>query len=145
MTAPAELLQNVAAALSPLPAVRVAWLFGSRIAGTATARSDLDVAVALARDLDDPERHRAVLLVIASLTDALGALGERADVVDVDRTDSGVAFRAIRDGRRVVCRSERERVAAEVRIARRYEDDAPRRALYRRAARAHAGAGGGRS
>ena len=139
------LLERVGAALAPVDPVRVAWVFGSHVTGGATARSDLDVAVALPRDLDDDARERLRRRIVAALTDALGALGERADVVDVDRTSSSVAFRAIRSGRRVLCRSESDRVAAEVRIARRYDDDAPRRELYRAAARRHAGASGGRS
>ena len=140
-----ELVQRVAAALAPLEDVRVVWLFGSQVKGGVTSRSDLDLAVVFRRDADDPERERARRRIVAVMTDALGALGERTDVVDVDLTSTSVAFRAITEGRRVVARSESERVAAEVRIARRYDDDAPRRELYRRAARAHAGAAGGRS
>ena len=122
-----DLVQRVAAALAPLDTVLVAWIFGSRIAGTATERSDLDVAVSLARHLDDDDRERARRRIVASLTDALGMLGERTDVVDIDRASSSVAFRAIREGRRLVCRSESDRVAAEVRVARRYDDEAEAR------------------
>jgi predicted nucleotidyltransferase len=141
---PEELTRRVAEALAPLDPVRVAWVFGSRIAGTATPRSDLDVAVVYPRDLDDAERERMRRRLVAALTGAMGSIGERTDVVDVDRASSSVAFRAIRDGRRALTRSEAERVAAQVRICRRHDDDAPRRALYRDAARQHAGARGGR-
>jgi hypothetical protein len=82
--------------------------------------------------------------IVTALTDAMGPIGERTDVVDVDRSNSSVAFRAIRDGRRALTRAEAERVAAQVRISRRYDDDAPKRALYRDAARQHAGTHGGR-
>jgi predicted nucleotidyltransferase len=133
-----DLLRRAAAALEPLDVVRVAWLFGSQATGRAGARSDLDVAVVHRRDLDDPAREQARRQIVAALTDALGRLGERADVVDIDRTGSAVAFRAIRDGRRLVARTESERVAAEVRVMRRYDDDAPRRALFRKAAQHHA-------
>jgi len=142
---PEEVTQRVGGALAHVEEVRVAWVFGSRIAGTATERSDLDIAVVLPRELDDPARERVRRRIVAALTDAMGALGERADVVDVDCASSAVAFRAIRDGRRAMARSESERVAAEVRIARRYDDDAPRREMFRRAARLHAGVVGGRS
>lgn len=144
MSPAAELLRGIAEALEPLDSVRVAWLFGSRVRGTATERSDLDLAVALGLGLDDVGRERVRRAIVGALTDALGALGERTDVVDIDRADGGVAFRALREGRRVLSRSESDRVAAEVRIARRYDDEAPRRALYREAARRHAGVGGGR-
>jgi predicted nucleotidyltransferase len=142
--APDELLRRVAEALAPLDAVRLAWVFGSRVRGGATDRSDLDVAVVFPRELGDAGRERVRRAIVAALTDALGAVGERADVVDLDFTSSGVAFRAIAEGRRALARSESERVAAEVRIARRYDDEAPRRELYRRAARNHAGGPGGR-
>src|SRR5260370_30032486 len=115
-----DLAQRVAAALAPLDEVLVAWIFGSQLAGSATERSDLDVAVSLPRDLDDDARELVRRRIVASLTEALGKLGERADVVDIDRTSSSVAFRAIREGRRVLSRSESNRGAAEVRAARRY-------------------------
>ncbi len=140
-----DLLKYVAAALAPLQEVRLAWVFGSQVRGGATPRSDLDVAVAFPRTADEAERERLRRRIVAALTDALGALGERTDVVDLERTSSSVAFRAIAEGRRVIVRSESERVACEARIARRYDDDGPRRELYRRAAREHAGAAGGRS
>lgn len=139
-----QLVQHVAAALAPLDSVRLAWVFGSQVKGGATPRSDLDVAVVFPHIADDAERERSRRRIVAVLTDALGALGERTDVVDLDHTSSSVAFRAIAEGRRVIVRSESERVATEVRIARRYDDDGPRRELYRRAAREHAGATGGR-
>jgi hypothetical protein len=52
--------------------VRVAWVFGSRAAGTATSRSDLDVAVVFARDLDGGARESARRRIVAALTDAMG-------------------------------------------------------------------------
>jgi predicted nucleotidyltransferase len=140
-----ELMRRIASAIDPIEDVRVAWLFGSQASGGATNRSDLDLAVAMGSDLGDEAREQVRRRIVGALTDALGALGERADVVDIDRTSSGVAFRAVRDGRRVLRRSESDRVAAEVRVARRYDDDAPRRSLYREAARRHAGGTGGRS
>jgi len=133
-----DLPERVGRALEPLDEVRVAYVFGSRAGGRARADSDLDVAVRLDPALDDLERGRAKLRIVAALTDALGAMGERTDVVDLDRASSSVAFRAIRDGRRVLEREARERVRLEAWIARRYDDDAPKRAIFRRAARAAA-------
>jgi len=49
--------------------------------------------------LDAGARLRVELDIVAALTDALGPVGERTDVVDLGRAGSGVAFRAIRDGR----------------------------------------------
>ena len=50
--------------------------------------------------LDAAGRLRVQLDIIAALTDALGALGERADVVDLGRAGSAIGFWAIRDGSR---------------------------------------------
>jgi predicted nucleotidyltransferase len=131
---PDELAATMASALAPLDRVRVGYLFGSHATGRARQDSDLDVGVVYAPELDEEERERLRRELVALLTDALGALGERADIVDLDAASSAVAFRAISDGKRLFARTERERVAVEVRVARRYDDEAPRRALYRRAA-----------
>lgn len=132
-------LEAVRGALAPLVQVRVAYVFGSRVAGTFHSESDLDLAVHLARGLDAEARHRTYLAVVAAVTDALGAVGERVDIVDLDEASSAVGFKAIQ-GVCVCARDPSERIAFEVRIARRYDDDAPYRALYRRAARARWGA-----
>lgn len=138
-----RLVAAVHDALEPIEEVRQAYVFGSRIAGKATATSDLDVAMKLDRRLEDAVRGPLELRIIAAVTDALGAVGERVDVVDLDRASNAVAFRAIRDGILALSRDHRERVRLEASIARRYDDEAPHRALFRRAARAAARRMGG--
>ncbi len=133
------ILDRIVRALSPLEAVRVAYVFGSTVSGTSRPDSDLDLAVALDVTLVARAKHRTLLAIVGALTDELGALGERVDVTDLAEADPAVAFKAIQ-GERVLSRDERERRLLEVLIARRYDDDAPRRALYRRAARARWGA-----
>lgn len=130
-----ELGFRLASALAPLGQVRVAWVFGSQVTGRARPDSDLDVAVAFPRSLDAAGRFQARLEIIAALTDAVGPLGERADVVDVDESDAAVAFAALSEGALVLARSEDERIEAAVRIMRRHSDDLPRRLLFREAAR----------
>jgi predicted nucleotidyltransferase len=130
-----DLDRRIHAALAPVDGVRLAYVFGSRARGAARADSDLDIAVAYPVEADGRARESLRRAAFAALVRELGALGEVADIVDVDAADSAVAFRAIHDGRRVLTRDERERVRIEVRIARRYDDDAPKRALFRRAAR----------
>lgn len=131
-----ELASAVAAALGPLTAVRVAYLFGSRAAGTARPDSDLDVAVAYERGASEATREATRRAVVGALTDALGRIGERTDVVDLDYADSAVAFHAVRDGRLLLARTESERVRIVSGVCSRYDDDAPKRALFRDAARA---------
>ena len=129
-----DLERSVAGALEPFEDVRVAYLFGSRARGTERADSDLDLAVRL-RAADVTGRAALTLDVIAALTDALGALGERVDLLDLDRAGNEVAFRVIRDGHCLVCRDHAERVQLEARIARRYDDERPYRMLFVQAAR----------
>jgi predicted nucleotidyltransferase len=130
-----ELVAAIHRALEPIEAVRVAYLFGSRARGAGRPESDLDLAVAFRPGTPDPEREAARRRIVTALAGALGAIGDRADVVDLERVDSGVAFAALRDGVRTLARSEPERVRLEAGIARRYDDEAPRRALFREAAR----------
>ncbi len=132
---PRELEADIVTALAPIEAVRVAYLFGSRARGDARKDSDLDIAVAFASDADTRSREQTRRVVVAALTDALGALGECADIVDLEEADSAVSFRAVQAGRLLLTRSLADRVRIETRVARRYDDDAPKRALFRRAAR----------
>jgi predicted nucleotidyltransferase len=120
------------------PQVRLAYLFGSRARGTARPDSDLDLAVYLSDATQAAERAALMLELLDALSRTLGPLGERVDLLDLDRVSSTVAFRVISDRRLVVCREPRERVTLEVRIARRYDDERPHRELFRRAARAAA-------
>jgi predicted nucleotidyltransferase len=130
-----ELEVRVGEALAPLEEVRLVYLFGSQVTGGSSSRSDLDVAIHFDPGLDEASRARTKLRVIAVLTDTLGPVGERVDIVDLARASSAVAFRAIRDGVCVLTRDERERVRLEAYVARRYDDERPHRALFRDAAR----------
>ena len=134
----AELEAKVSATLSCFPQIRLAYLFGSRARGTARPDSDLDVAVCFSETTQARERAALMLQLIEALSGTLGPLGERVDLLDLDRVSSTVAFPVIRDGRVLLCRAARERVALEARIARRYDDERPYRELFRRAALAAA-------
>jgi uncharacterized protein YutE (UPF0331/DUF86 family)/predicted nucleotidyltransferase len=127
VTASTPHLSALRAALSPLASLRAGYVFGSRVWGGARPDSDLDVGVVYAWGLGTSEREQARRHVLAQLSAELGELGERADLVDLYRTDSAVAFRAIREGVLVFARSSSDRVAVEVDVARRYDDEAPRR------------------
>lgn len=129
-----EVSRAIRAALAPIEQVQVAYVFGSRARGSERPDSDLDLAVAFPRELDDVERGRAKLKIIEALTMALGALGERTDIVDLDRAGSAVAFNAIANGRCAFMRNRAERVRLEARIARRYDDERLHRELVRAAA-----------
>jgi predicted nucleotidyltransferase len=128
------LVRAIRAALAAIPSIRVAYLFGSRARGAARPDSDLDIAIALPREMEDAERGRIKLQVIDALTASLGRLGELADIVDLDRAGSAVAFAAIAQGKCAYARDRADRVRLETRIARRYDDERPYRELMRAAA-----------
>jgi predicted nucleotidyltransferase len=132
--ADAALIEAATQALLPIETVRLAYLFGSRARGTARSDSDLDIAVAYASSTDPAQRERLRRQIVTALTDALGTVGERTDVVDLEFAPAEIAFAAIR-ATRLLARSEVERVRLEARIARRYDDEAPRREIFRAAAR----------
>jgi uncharacterized protein YutE (UPF0331/DUF86 family)/predicted nucleotidyltransferase len=131
---PDAIVRAIQETLAPIQSVQVAYLFGSRARGTARPDSDLDLAIALPRELDDAQRGRIKLEVIDALTATLGALGERADIVDLDRAGSAVAFAAIAQGRCAYVRDRPDRVRLEASIARRYDDERPYRELMHAAA-----------
>ena len=79
------------------------------------------------------------------MSDALGTIGERADVVDLGDCDPAVGFAAISEGVRVLERDVDERSAIVSYVARRYFDDEPRRALFRAAAVHHSTSSPGRT
>lgn len=132
-----DLAGRVGAALAKVPAIECAYLFGSRASGKARPDSDLDVAVVI-----DGDPIAALRAAGDALAEALGALGDRVDLVDLDRAGAAVAFSVIRHGVRVLDRQPSRRVRREAWIARRYDDEALRRAQLRAAALAHAAAMG---
>ena len=133
-----EVGQRIAQVLAPLTGVRVAWFFGSRAKGRARPDSDLDLLIAYDRHLNGGERGQLRRKIVYELAGALGRVGERADISDLHQVDSAVAFTAIAEGALVLERSKAERIAAQVYVWKRYDDDAPRRELFRKAALAAA-------
>ena len=132
----AELDAPIAAALRPFAELRVVYLFGSQLGDRARPDSDLDLALSFDRSIDATRRAELMLDLVVALTRALGPLGERADLLDLDRSSSTVGFRAIREGRCVFAREPAARIRLEATLARRYDDERTYRELFRKAARA---------
>jgi predicted nucleotidyltransferase len=76
--------------------VRLAVLFGSQVRGTATAESDVDVAVAFEPSLTAAERLEARVELTTALANALGT--NAVDVTDLDSVRPAVDVRAAETG-----------------------------------------------
>ena len=86
-------------------------------------------------DLDASGREVARRDVLDAMARTKELVDVMIDVVDLRRTDSAVAFTAVRDGVVVLARTKDERVETEVFVARSYDDDAYKRRLFEDAAR----------
>lgn len=129
-----EVGQKIAQVLAPLTGVRAAWFFGSRAKGRHRPDSDLDLLIAYDHRLNGAAREQLRRQIVYELAGLLGGAGERADISDLRDVDSAVAFTAVAEGELVLERSKPERMAAQVYAWRRYDDDALRRDLFRKAA-----------
>lgn len=129
-----DLLPALSSILSSQPGIANAYLFGSRAKGRERPDSDIDIAVDWASNLEADGKAAAENDLRAAFADALGELGERLDLVDLRAAGSTLGFRIIRDGKLILCRDRRAKVNLEASIARRYDDEAGYRQLFRQAA-----------
>jgi predicted nucleotidyltransferase len=107
-------------ALEKEPRVAYALLFGSEARGRSHAHSDVDVAIGVHRGERLGVRDLGAL--IASLE---SAAGQPVDVVLLDETAPGLAYRIFRDGVRVMVRDEQALKARLVRAILEYLDFKP--------------------
>jgi predicted nucleotidyltransferase len=80
--------------------VRLAVLFGSQVRGTATVRSDVDIAVAFEETLSATERLDTRIEVTTALVKTLGT--NDVDVTDLDSVRPEVGANALKTGTRLV-------------------------------------------
>jgi predicted nucleotidyltransferase len=108
-------LRTVLDGLAPGYGLRAAWLFGSEAKGTATARSDVDVAVMLEKALDIDRR--------IDMTDAISAsLGRQVDLVDIERSSPILMHQVLRDGLLLLDLDRFRRLMYECTVPSRYRD-----------------------
>jgi predicted nucleotidyltransferase len=127
---PADLEQRIVAlagAWEADPDLAAVYLFGSRAAGAAGPRSDVDLAVVLRGDLDASARWRKRLDLIG---DACARLGTDAvDVVVLEDAPALLGHRVLARGRLLCERDPRRRVHVTEGIMRQYLDEAHLRAV----------------
>lgn len=108
------------------PEVAGVWLFGSHARGTASDRSDLDLAV-------DPAAPGARARKLDLLTDLVEAGFEDVDLVVLDGDDPVLRFEAIGPNRLVYAAAGYDPHEAFAQALRRYDDTARLRRLVREA------------
>jgi hypothetical protein len=118
-----ELVARLAETLESCPEVEEAYLFGSRARGDAGPKSDVDVAVTLAREaFPEPPFGHAARLASA----LMAALGEsRVDVVVLNDAPPLLYHRVLRDGVRVLSRDLSATTTREGRALSRFCDYVP--------------------
>jgi predicted nucleotidyltransferase len=80
--------------------VRCAILYGSHAHGTATADSDVDIAVAFERGLSEAERFDRRVALTAALIETLGT--DTVDVADLDGIRPEIGLAAVNTGHLIV-------------------------------------------
>ncbi|HEY6877097.1 MAG TPA: nucleotidyltransferase domain-containing protein [Polyangiales bacterium] len=100
-----ELSAAIARALTPLPEVRAALLFGSRARGRARANSDIDVAVLLDPALAPSDARARLVRLLDALNSELAA--DLVDLVILNDAPPALAFQVLKYG---LVAFERDRV-----------------------------------
>ncbi|MEM3462811.1 MAG: nucleotidyltransferase domain-containing protein [Candidatus Bathyarchaeia archaeon] len=104
--------------------VLVAYLFGSRSRGNATADSDIDIAVLLA------EPHRGSLELYLRLSDELSKRLGEVDLVILNEAPPLLKYQVIRHGKVIYCGDEGARIEFEARAQDEYLDFSRAAARY---------------
>ena len=121
-----RLTDELARCLRADPAVRLAWLFGSRIRGAARAESDVDVAVLVDDACADGAQalQAARFRLVPTMTRAVRS--DLIDLVILNHAPPLLRHQVIRDGILLHARSDVERVRFMRRALSDYLDMEPR-------------------
>ena len=127
--ADASLASRLAAALTSLPEVELAYLFGSRAHGRERAESDIDVAIQVS-----PAAAGQARATLALLFDQLGRIvpSDRLDLVLLNHAPSLLRHRILSTGTLLVERTPAARVRFATRTIRDYQDMQSRREFFYR-------------
>lgn len=107
------------------------YLFGSRARGNPSARSDVDLALAMRDGLTAAERWRERLRLLGEAQRELAT--EAIDLVVLEESPALLGHRVLAGGRLLLERDAVRRTALVEKILRHYIDEAPIRALFDRA------------
>ena len=124
-----EELQRLRDVFASYGEVAGVWLFGSHARGTASGRSDVDLAVDPVEGLGGAARARKLDM----LTDLVGAGFEDVDLVVLDTDDPVLRFEAVGPNVLVYAAPGYDPAEVFVQALRQYDDTAPLRARIREA------------
>jgi predicted nucleotidyltransferase len=124
-----DLISRLAAALTSLPQVEIAYLFGSHARGSQRAESDIDLGIQVA-----PRAAAESRATLALLFDRLGrvAPSDRLDLVLLNHAPSLLRHRILSTGRLLFERTPLARVRFATRTIRDYQDMQVRREFFYR-------------
>ncbi|WP_355660180.1 type VII toxin-antitoxin system MntA family adenylyltransferase antitoxin [Halomonas salifodinae] len=104
--------------------IAVLWLYGSRAKGTATVRSDYDLAVAFRTFEKNPlERRLRPELLAQAWQDALGLAEDKLSLVDINLAPLPLAHAIIRTGQVLQANDGLRLIREEQRITSMWEID----------------------
>lgn len=113
-----EMISSITAHLKGYSVV-VAYVFGSYARGSASALSDLDIAVFLAPDLSKSERFDARLRLSGELS---AITGREVDVIVMNDAPLSLSYEIIKGGMTVLCGDKDAKAEIELDILSRYLD-----------------------
>ncbi len=116
------LVEQLRPVIADVPAVTLAYLFGSRAEGNIGPLSDYDIAVLLDRDAD---HEAARLRLTRQLRRALRTETEAVDLVLLNEAPVELAFNVIANGKLICQRDLATRVEYEATVMSRYYDLLP--------------------
>ena len=116
------LVSQISKVLSPRDEIIVAYLYGSMVKGQKGIGRDIDLALLLDSEFDEPAMYS---VHIAGMVEEELVVYDVVDVRVLNHQSLGFQFRVIKEGLVVYCRDERERVGYEARVVSNYLDVKP--------------------
>ncbi len=130
------MVEAIRHALTPLPEVQAAFLFGSHTTGRARADSDIDVAVLIDPAAAEYEARIQLRRLITALASELAA--DRVDVVILNDAPPALAFQVLKHGLLALERDPRALHRFRVRTYDLHADFAPVERFFREVTRRRA-------
>jgi predicted nucleotidyltransferase len=118
-----DLIESIKGLARNNPDIVVLWLYGSQAEGTATAKSDIDLAVLFQDYRNDPlERRLRPEILAIDWQQALRLPEDKLSVIDINLVPIALAFSVIDNGKVLVCKDTWQLTSQETRIMGLFEE-----------------------